>query len=60
MSVFLLFVEGLFSMGMDDYVKYMKWDKKVEVGNICFVFFKGMGIVVVIKDVINDILVNIF
>lgn len=38
-EVFVLFVKGLSSMIKDDYVKYMKCDKKVEVGNICFVFF---------------------
>ena len=46
-------------MDMDDYVKHMKRDKKVEAGNIRFVLPKGMGTAVVTKDVTNDILANI-
>lgn len=38
-EVFVLLVVGLNSMIKDDYVKYMKCDKKVEVGSIWFVFF---------------------
>jgi len=59
MSAFSLPVEGPSSMGMDDYVKHMKRDKKVEAGNIRFVLPKGMGTAVVTKDVTNDILANI-
>ena len=59
MRAFSLPVEGPSSMGMDDYVKHMKRDKKVEAGNIRFVLPKGMGTAVVTKDVTNDILANI-
>ncbi|AJP42709.1 3-dehydroquinate synthase [Alteromonas australica] len=59
MSAFSLPVEGPSNMGMDDYVKHMKRDKKVEAGNIRFVLPKGMGTAVVTKDVTNDILANI-
>ena len=41
---------------MQDFVKHMRHDKKVEAGQIRFVIPKGIGNAVVTKDISDDML----
>lgn len=46
-------------MGLDEFVKHMRHDKKVEAGKIRFVLPKGLGHAVVTKDVSDELLEDV-
>lgn len=56
LEVFQLPIAPPSSMHMQDFVKHMRHDKKVEAGQIRFVIPQGIGNAVVTKDISDDLL----